>query len=648
MCGIFGWIGCNIDTNRAVLMRDRLSHRGPDDAGEWHDKEKGIWFGHRRLAILDPSPAGRQPMVSRSGRYVIVFNGEVFNFTELRSELEDRGSIFTGYSDTEVMLAAFDTWGVKKSLERFVGMFAFGVWDREQKTLMLVRDRMGIKPLYWTAENGQIAFASEMHALAHLPWVSQDIDFEALADYFRYLCVPATKTILSNVKKLLPGTLMIWRDGDFTIESYWDLKKVVKDGVESPLKMTRREAADELESRLSDSIALRMRSDVPYGAFLSGGIDSSLVAALMQKRTDQPIDTFTVGFSDSSNDESVHARAVAKHLGTKHHEETLNVNTVPNLVDEMVTLFDEPFADGSSFPTYLLCRFARRHVTVALSGDGGDELYGGYPRYFWANRIQRWRSRLGNFGTRLLKRTLRTIPDKFLDGPVNRMLNGKYAGSNGLSARVQRFAEYLATDPRRSDSEIIAAWPDPSAIMLQGPIPAADRYADWEMLEWAEQMMAVDQKHYLPNDILTKVDRTSMAVSMEVRVPMLDHRLVEWSWRLPRSLKMSDSGDRGKLLLRDVLYRYVPKELFERPKMGFGMPMDRWLRGTLKSWAEDILMDSSIKKNGILNHEIVQRIWKRHLEGENRLLQVWTVLMFHVWHERWKQSSSNLGAEQYN
>ena len=631
MCGVFGWLGSGIDPERARTMRDRLRRRGPDDGGDWHDREAGVWLGHRRLAILDLSPAGHQPMLSRSGRYVIVFNGEVFNFSELRGELEAAGANFVGHSDTEVMLAAIEAWGLQAALARFVGMFAFALWDRQTESLTLVRDRLGIKPLYYASANGQFAFASELHALAPLPWLDATIDQDAVADYLRYLCVPAPHTILRGVRKLEPGTLLVWRRGEFKLERYWSLQKVAHAGLANPLQLGIAEAADELEARLLDAIALRMRSDVPYGAFLSGGVDSSLVVALMCQQSAQPLRTFTIGFSDGSHDESAHARAVAAHLGTQHHEEILEADMVPALINEVAALHDEPFADGSSFPTYLLCRFARRHATVALSGDGGDELYGGYPRYFWATRIQRWRARLGPLGTRLAAGTLHAVPARVWDGPVNRLLGGRYAGAQGLGARVRRFADYLATDPRRADAEMMAAWADPAAVMVSPSGPALDRYADWQGLDWAEQMMAVDQARYLPDDILTKVDRASMAVSMEVRVPMLDHRLVEWSWRLPRALKLAESGDRGKLLLREVLYRHVPKALIERPKMGFGMPMEQWLRGPLRPWAEDLLSEGALGASGLLKPEPVRRVWQAHLAGENRLPQIWTVLMLQLW-----------------
>ncbi|MFI4981120.1 MAG: asparagine synthase (glutamine-hydrolyzing) [Nevskiales bacterium] len=637
MCGILGWQGFGLDPQLACRMRDRLTHRGPDDAGYWHDDAADVWLGHRRLAILDLSAAGHQPMHSASGRYVIVFNGEVFNFAELRSQLEGLGCVFRGHADTEVMLAAIEQWGLPVALQRFVGMFAFALWDRQAKSLTLVRDRLGIKPLYFATHGDNLVFASELHALAAVPWLDATIDQEALADYLRYLCVPAPRTILRGARKLEPGTLLVWSQGTARIERYWDLHEVVRQGRENPLRLSFGEAADELESRLRQAVRLRMQSDVPYGAFLSGGIDSSLIVVMMCRESRQPVNTFTIGFAEGSHDESAHARAVAEHLGTRHHEEILVAESVPALLPQIVALHDEPFADGSSVPSFLLCRSARQQVTVALAGDGGDELYGGYPRYFWAGRIQRWRRLLGATGARLAAGALHAVPGALWDGPVNRLLGGRFAGAQGLAARVHRFADYLGDDPGTADRKINSAWPDPGEVMVAPVAAATDRQADWAELDWAERMMALDQQRYLPDDILTKVDRVSMAVSMEVRVPLLDHRLVEWSWRVPQAFKLADSGDRGKLLLREVLYRHVPQALIERPKMGFGMPTDQWLRGPLRTWAEDLLSAEAIRRGGLLRPEAVQRVWRAHLAGENRLAQVWTVLMLQQWQQRWQE-----------
>jgi asparagine synthase (glutamine-hydrolysing) len=617
-------------------MRDALRHRGPDDAGEWWEQARGAWFGHRRLSILDLSPEGHQPMRSPSGRFVITYNGEVFNHREIRRQLEAEGFKFRGHSDTETILSAVEAWGVERAVDRFVGMFAFGVYDQEESRLWLVRDRMGIKPLYYASRAGEIAFSSELRPLKLIPWLDQEIDLDALDAYFRYLCIPAPATVLKGVRKLPPGTILRWEGDQVYLSRYWDLKTVVQNGLENRLTCGFQEAADELERLLREAIQLRMDADVPLGAFLSGGIDSTTVVALMQAQSRRPIRTFTIGFGEPSHDESSHARAVAAHLRTEHHEQILPPSSVLDLIRESASIYDEPFADGSSVPTYLLSRFTKQQVTVALSGDGGDELFGGYPRYFWASRIQRTQQMLTPVGASLLGRGMKAIPAGWWDGPVTRWGGARYAGSEGLSARVRRLGEYLSSSPDRVYREMISAWNDPS--LLLGHVPARLFGPDpkpFSHIDWPEQMMAVDQGNYLVDDVLTKVDRASMAVSLEARVPLLDHRVVEWSWRVPPAYKVAAGGDRGKRLLREVLHRYVPKALFERPKMGFGMPMGRWLRGDLRGWAEDLLDPIAVKNAG-LDPTPVRRAWEEHLSGTDRLPQLWTVLMFLQWREHWR------------
>jgi asparagine synthase (glutamine-hydrolysing) len=637
MCGIIGWLGREPIPALARQMRDLLSHRGPDDAGEWWDPNCGVWLGHRRLSILDLSPKGHQPMVSPCGRYVITYNGEIFNHTVLRRELEAIGCRFRGHSDTEVMLAAIETWGLEPAVQRFAGMFAFGLYDRRESCLWLVRDRLGIKPLYYAQRAGELAFASELMALKPLPWLNQTVDLDALYAYFRYLCVPAPATIIDGARKLLPGTMLRWDGDEMRVVRYWDLREVVRGGLENPLTCDFHEASAELEALLREIIRSRMEADVPLGAFLSGGVDSSAVVALMQAQSDRPIETFTIGFSESSHDEAPYARAVAAHLRTQHHEQTLTSSAVLDLIPQMASHFDEPFADGSSVPTYLLSHFARQEVAVALSGDGGDELFGGYPRYFWASRIARLQHRLTPTGARWLGQALTHIPARVWDGPVSWLGGRRLAGSDGLSGRVRRLGRYLVCRPERVYDEMLTAWRDPAELIGHvaqerfGPEP--HRYM---VLGWPEQMMAVDQENQLVDDFLTKVDRASMAVSLEVRVPLLDHRLVEWSWRVPRAHKIASTGDRGKLILREVLYRYVPKTLIERTKMGFGMPMGHWLRCQLRPWAEDVLSSRVLKHSNVLDPLPIRRAWQEHLAGTDRLPQLWTVLMFLQWLERWR------------
>lgn len=634
MCGIVGWLGASFQVEAARSMSEAVAHRGPDGAGEW--RENDVWLAQRRLAVIDLSPAGRQPMVSASGRYVITYNGEVYNAPELAAELAGMGYVFRGHSDTEVMLAAFEAWGTEAAISRFNGMFAFGVWDRRERVLLLARDRLGEKPLYYAERAGEIAFASELGSLWHLPWLDKRIDRNALAGYFRYLCVPAPAAIVRGARKLEPGTLYRWRDGKGEVRSYWSVAKAAAEGLSNRLPADELAAADELDYLVRDAVKLRLRSDVPYGAFLSGGLDSSLVVALMQQEAPRQVSTFTIGFSEHSHDESAHARAVSEHLGTRHLERILGPEEVIALVPEITRIHDEPFADSSSIPTSLLARFARGHVTVALSGDGGDELFGGYPRYFWAGRIQRVRRRLGPLGAAAAGRFLQALPAGLLDSIDWHLLGRRFGGANGLADRVYRFGDYLRFPPAELYRSIVSAWKVPgdlqAGLTADALEPDTAKFGD---MGWAESMMAVDQENYLPDDVLTKMDRATMAVALEGRAPLLDHRLVEWAWRVPSGLKLSDSGDSGKLLMRKVLYRYVPRQLMERPKMGFGMPIGKWLRADLRDWAEDLLSPKRLEAVG-LNPVTAQAAWRDHLAGANRLAEVWTVLMWVQWQETWK------------
>lgn len=635
MCGIAGWIGPSLNIAEARSMIDRLAHRGPDDEGDWH--EEHVWLGQRRLSIVDLSTAGHQPMLSASGRYVLTYNGEVYNYPELMSDLTKAGHFFRGHSDTEVMLAAFEEWGIEAALQLFNGMFAFAVWDRRDKCLLLARDRMGEKPLYYAERGGNIAFASELSGLWHLSWLDKSVDKEALSAYFRYLCVPAPATIVRGARKLQPGELLKWKDSKLAISSYWSVRAAVENGVSSPVTLSFNQAADELEEILRDAVRIRLRSDVPYGALLSGGIDSSLIVALMQQEAKQPISTFTIGFKEKSHDESIFARAIANHIGTRHAEKILCAQDVIELVPKIASLHDEPFADSSSIPTFLLAQFVRSHVKVALSGDGGDELFGGYPRYFWAGRIENLRRRLSPTGAAILGRMLGKVPANLLNGADRLVFGGNLGGANGLSSRVHRFGEYLIHPPADVYDSIVSAWKRPAEIFsaeyheAKTFAPHLERYSG---LPWAASMMAVDQEHYLQDDILTKMDRASMAVALETRAPMLDHRLVEWAWRLPLQYKLSDHGDTGKLLLREVLYRHVPRELIDRPKMGFGMPIGQWLRNELRGWAEEMLTPNRLADAG-LNAETVLYKWREHLSGKNHLPEIWTVLMWIKWQEIW-------------
>lgn len=633
MCGIVGWLGAEFDQNLASRMCEALRHRGPDSWGEW--RENDVWLAHRRLAILDLSPQGHQPMHSPCGRYVLTFNGEIYNYKELRHQLELAGCAFRGESDTEVVLMACAAWGVESAAQRFEGMFAFGLYDRAERILWLARDPMGIKPLYYAHRGDHFAFSSELTPLLSLPWVDRSVDPDALFSYFRYSCVPAPASILRGARKLASGTLLRFEQGKQTTGAFWDLAKraaALRHGVDR--QMSLREAADELEVRLRHSVRQHMQSDVPYGAFLSGGIDSSAVVALMQAESSRPVKTFSIGFSEASHDESAHARAVAKHLGTDHHELILNSDEIPALVPTVAGYFDEPFADNSSIPTYLVSRFARKSVTVCLSGDGGDELFGGYPRYFWAKRIEGLRQRLSPGGARLAARMLQAVPAAVWDRAVNPVLGYRYSSAEGLAYRVRRFAAYLGCDRDSAYARTMSVWHNPEHLLgFQSKHPLGADAVHYPELSWAEEMMLIDQGNYLQDDILTKVDRASMAVSLEARVPLLTHPIVEWSWQIAPSLKLADKGDRGKLVLRELLYRHIPKELIERPKQGFGMPAGKWLRGPLKNWAESLLNPTDLEACG-LRPDIVTNVWREHQMGLDRQAMLWTVLMYRQWYIR--------------
>ncbi|MBM3274477.1 MAG: asparagine synthase (glutamine-hydrolyzing), partial [Candidatus Sericytochromatia bacterium] len=490
--------------------------------------------------------------------------------------------------------------------------------------------------LYYAQGPGRLAFASELQALRPLPGLDASVDEDALFAYFRYLCVPAPATIVKGVRKLAPGCILRWDPDGATIWRYWDPREVARKGFEEPYSGSFGEAADELESRLKEAIKMRMLSDVPLGAFISGGVDSSTVVALMQAQSTERIKTYTIGFPEATHDESIHAGAVATHLGTDHHTLMLSPGDVLHLVPEIGKYYDEPFADSSNVPTYLLSRFARQDVTVALSGDGGDELFAGYPRYFWGARIEGIRKALSPTGAKYLGRALAGVPAGLWDGPAMRLGGARLAGSEGLSTRVQRLGGYLACSPDRVYEEMLSAWREPGRLIgPRAPSGIGPNLLEVGDLPWPERMMAVDLYNYLVDDILTKVDRASMAVSLEARVPLLDHRFVEWSWRIPRAFKMAPQGDRGKLLLREVLYRHVPRDLIERPKKGFGMPLGPWLRKELKSWALEKLAPEGLEAAGLCPAPVIEA-WEAHQRGENRIQQLWTVLTYVQWLERWR------------
>ncbi len=644
MCGLAGFLILdNGDADEhtshtmarcAGAMAQRLAHRGPDDEGVWVDAAAGIALAHRRLAIIDLSPAGHQPMLSSCGRFVIAYNGEVYNAAELRADLEARGRRFRGYCDTEVIVEACATWGVEATLERLIGMFAFALWDRRERRLTLARDRLGIKPVYWGRVGNRIAFASELKALAVLPDWSGEIAAQALALYLRYNYVPSPLSIFEGIEKLPPGNLVtIAGDGQCSRHAYWSLEKVAKAGLASPLTIDDAEAEERLENVIANAVKGRMISDAPIGAFLSGGIDSSLVVALMQRAADKPVRTFSIGFREAGYDEAPHARAIARHLETDHTEHYVDAAEAQAVIPRLPQIYDEPFADSSQIPTFLLCKITRRHVTVALSGDGGDELFAGYDRYGYADlwrrrlaRIPRPLRQLAGAGIALLSRE--AIARLLRRLPVPRLRQCEYEN-------LSRLALYLRGSDQALYRDQVSIWQTPplhkrahEARLPASPLSAPNerpRLPDY--LGW---MQYADMRTYLPDDILTKVDRASMAVALEVRVPLLDHRIVELSWRLPTPFKRRDG--KTKWLLRRVLARHVPEELYERPKMGFGVPIGDWLRGPLRDWAEDLLSEKRLATDGYLDPAPIRRKWRAHLSAErNWMYPLWTVLMYQAW-----------------
>ncbi len=648
MCGITGFIDLARQTPAAELeatvarMAETLYHRGPDDGGTWVDEAAGVSLGFRRLSIIDLSPAGHQPMLSACGRYVGVFNGEIYNFRELRPELEAVGQRFRGRSDTEVLLGAISRWGIDAALRRFNGMFAFAVWDRETRRLYMARDRLGEKPLYYGRMGNTFLFGSELSALRAHPKFQADVDRDALALFLRHNCVPAPYSIYQRVHKLPPGTLMTLDTSEPNatplLEPYWSVREVAERGNELPFRGTAAEAVEHLDALLRDAVKLRMVADVPLGVFLSGGIDSSTVVALMQAQSEQPVKTFTIGFEDQGYNEAAHAKAVAQHLGTEHTELYVTPDEVLAVIPELPQIYDEPFADSSQIPTFLVSALARRYVTVTLSGDAGDELFGGYNRYFWGRDI--WR-RVGWVPRPLAGAAAKALTSVSPSGwdTVFRKLDPvlpSAARQRNPGDKLHKLAEILAVDgPEAMYLGLASHWKDPTSVALNASEPptaltARNRWA--ELPDFTQRMMYFDTVSYLPDDILVKVDRASMAVSLEVRVPLLDPRVVEFAWQVPLAMKIRNGS--GKWLLRQVLHRYVPPALIERPKMGFGGPLDSWLRGPLRDWGEALLDERRLRTEGFFEPGPIRQKWLEHLEGKrNWQYYLWDVLMFQAWLE---------------
>ncbi|MCK5608114.1 asparagine synthase (glutamine-hydrolyzing) [Candidatus Pacearchaeota archaeon] len=646
MCGITGFLDLTSQTisselhNTVMQMVSTLHHRGPDDVGAWADAETGIALGHRRLSIIDLTPTGHQPMLSVSGRYVIVFNGEIYNFKILQRELKALGHKFRGHSDTEVMLASISQWGLEVAVKRFNGMFAFALWDKQEQCLHLARDRLGEKPLYYGWMEQTFLFGSELKALRAHPDFNKEINRDVLALYLRHNYVPAPYSIFKGIYKLPPGTILtLNRDENIskpTPVPYWSAKEVAENGVTKPFVGSVDEAIAQLDALLQEAVKMRMEADVPLGAFLSGGVDSSLVVALMQAQSDTPVKTFSIGFHEGEYNEAGYAKAVAKHLGTDHTELYVTPEQAITVIPRLPTLYDEPFADSSQIPTYLVSELARRYVAVSLSGDGGDELFAGYNRYLLGQSI--WK-RIGWMPTimrHVASDVLTTLSPHTWDSMFKKMkhvLPKKIIHQNP-GDKLHKLSKILvADDPEAMYLSFVSHWKDPTSIVLGTCEPntaITDRNQWANLSDFTQIMMFLDTVTYLPDDILVKVDRASMGVSLEARVPLLDHRVMEFIWSLPMSMKIRNG--QSKWILRQVLYKYVPRELIERPKMGFGVPIDSWLRGPLREWAEVLLDERRLRGEGFFNPQQIQKKWVEHLSGKrNWQHYLWGVLMFQAW-----------------
>lgn len=646
MCGFAGFLAAVGGVNRTeahdVLrqMGKAIEYRGPDSDGYWVDPDAGIGLAHRRLAIVDLTPAGAQPMVSGSGRYVLAFNGEIYNHDRLRTALAAEGKVFApwrGHSDTETLLAGIEGWGLRHMLSKTIGMFAIALWDRQLRTLTLVRDRFGEKPLYFgwqgTGEGAAFLFGSELSALRRHPAFASEIDRNAISSLLRHNNIGGIESIYIGIRKVLPGQLItVSSTAPLPAQqSWWSTADTIVRSKEKPFTGTPEDAVDALDALLKDAVGQQMMADVPLGAFLSGGIDSSAVVSLMQAQSSRPVRTFSIGFHEAGYNEAEHAKAVAKQLGTNHTELYVSPEKALSVIPTLPTLYSEPFADSSQIPTFLVSKLAREQVTVSLSGDAGDELFCGYTRYQMTANL--WDK------IKLLPQPLRALAGKMIAAARPERLERLLQRTVPLAHLGHKLHKAASVLDSRTAAElyrsIVTHWFDPAEVVLgasDSPTDLIGEAEDLSSLNDVERMMALDMLNYLPDDILVKVDRAAMAVSLETRVPMLDHRVVEFSCSLPLNYKLR--GAVTKWPLRQVLYRYVPRELVERPKMGFGVPIDVWLRGPLRGWAEDLLAEARLRNEGYLRAEPIRRKWAEHLSGRrNWQSHLWDVLMFQAWLE---------------
>ncbi|MCK5384422.1 MAG: asparagine synthase (glutamine-hydrolyzing) [Alphaproteobacteria bacterium] len=626
MCGIAGFIDLQQNKDKAALsslvsdMSNTLIHRGPNGSGIWIDEKAGLALAHRRLAILDLSDAGHQPMLSDSERYIIIFNGEIYNFLSLKKRLERNGLKFRGTSDTEVLLAAIEEWSLEKTLHEINGMFAFAVWDRKEQILHLARDRMGKKPIYYGWCGKAFLFASELKAFRAHPSFSPEIDRDALAVYTRHNYVPAPWSIYKGIYKLPPASFLSFplKTGIETApQKYWDITQIAENGCRNPIDVSFETALEELDVILSNAVKERMISDVPLGSFLSGGIDSSLISAIMQKHASNPIKTYCIGFEEAGYNEAKDAKKIAAYLGTDHTELYVTANEARNVIPDLPSIFDEPFADPSQIPTYHVSRLAQKHVTVALSGDGGDEGFAGYKRYHMAQKLGNALFKIPSPIRSLLAGTLQNIP---------------------TTRHIQKLSEVMtACDKDDLYRLLMSYWKESGRLLTTGKEPLVamnDPAQKPDIDNFINRMMHQDMRAYLPDDILVKTDRTSMAVSLETRAPLLDYKVIEYAWNLPLHMKIQHGE--GKYILRSLLESYIPKPLFDRPKQGFGIPHGQWLRNPLREWAEALLDEKRLEQEGFFNPAPIRQKWKEHL-SRNRdwSYQIWGILMFQAWHERW-------------
>lgn len=644
MCGIAGFIdptgfSAEAAQSAGTAMSDVLTHRGPDTAGIWLDQRAGVTLVHRRLAVVDLSAAGEQPMESASGRYVVVLNGEIYNHKDLREELEKLGwnPPWRGHSDTETLLACIDCFGLHTTLKKLVGMFAFAIYDKKEKNVFLARDRVGEKPVYFGHQGQRYFFASELKAIRAHPAFEPVVNRDAICLFLRHNYIPAPFSIYRDIQKLQPGCWIKLAQGEKP-QSYWSFDEMLLTSCSSKMTGSDADILDQLDDQIGEAIGLQMQADVPLGAFLSGGIDSSLIVAMMQERSARQIKTFSIGFEDASFDESPYAKAVANHIGTEHHDLCVTARQAHDAIPKLSELYDEPFADSSQIPTFLLCQMARQHVTVSLSGDAGDELFGGYNRYSSGATIWRHLSSVPMPIRYAFAHFLRCVSPNIWNtilSPLHFALPRRFRHTN-VGDKIHKLADiFPSSDLMAVYSGFISHWKLPQDVVLGGlEPPVISNLMDHSihLVEPEARMMYLDTLSYLPDDILVKVDRAAMGTSLETRVPFLDHRVVEMAWNLPSNMKIRSGV--GKWCLRELLYRRVPKKLIERPKMGFGVPLGDWLRGELRGWAEHLLSEQRLSESGYFDPAPIRAKWEQHLSGKlNWHHHIWDILMFESWRD---------------